>query len=272
MERTFEYKGMSLRITDRVSEPSQPSGPGRPAAVRAPGAGDLEIEGLVLAADAEGYELTARVTGRNIAYVYTEVLLKDVSLDRFYGPVSRDQVWAEWQSQARGWRRPNYPVDLTARLRPRLQLLTDGLSTAFCFSTPEARDSTHGSVENHRRIEGWYTPAGGAEALRAVLTLAAGGEVAGMLVYKARGRVSTPRALSAKEGDTFVPLVQVLEPPGNGKGWVATTALSTPLAFRERSPRVITETLMPGDYLAGFVAQDLDGGFARAYASFGVEA
>ncbi len=49
-------------------------------------------------------------------------------------------------------------------------------------------------------------------------------------------------------------------------------ALSTSLVFPDRRLRVVTETLIPGDYLAGLVVQDLDGGLHRKYVPLAIGA
>lgn len=266
MDRVFEHKGMVLHVNESERESLERAGPAGSAAVRAPGAGQVEIGRLALSVDVEGLELTARVTGKSIAYIYAEVLLEDSGLDRFYGPVAREHVRSVRHTQSRGVTLPDWddPVGASIRFRPSLRVLTDGLDSAFCFSTPESYDSPD------RRLEGLYTPAGGTGPLRAVLRLAADGQVRSILVHRtrARGRVSTPRSVAAKEGDGFAPFVEVVTPGVDGAGWAATTALSTLLKLRDRPLRVLTGSLMPGDYLAGLVVQDLDGGLTRVFAPF----
>lgn len=263
MERAFEHRGMVLRITGRELERSRPGDPRRPSSVRAPGAGRVEIERLTLAHADRGIELSGRVNGRLVAYIYAEMLLEDAAAGFLFGPVVREHVRAARHREVRGVMRPEWddPVDLTVTLSSSLHVVTDGSDSAFCFSTPEGYESSH------RRLEGLYTPAGSKASLRAVLTYDVSGEVRGVAAYRPRGRVSMPRALSLKEGDCFIPMVQILEPSSDGAGWAVADAFSTRLTIRERPLRVLREPLLPGDYVAGLVVQDLDGGLTRVYVS-----
>jgi len=256
--QTYEYNGMALQLTAYESEPPWAA---RAPDVRAPGAGRFKIEQLVLSAEGEELTLTAEVNGRNIAYIYAEMLLKDTDFDRFYGPVARHHVWADRNKETRGISRPDWddPVEVAVALRPHLRLLTNGVESGFCFSVPE------GYGDPDHQLGGLYTPAGGAAPLRALLTFDNSGEMKRLLAYGRQARRSGLHALTPKAGDEFTPLVQMLTPPAQGGDWDMATALSTPLTFHDRSLSVVTGPPMPGEYLAGLLIQDLDGGLTREY-------
>jgi hypothetical protein len=249
---------MTLQLAAYGHEPAKPS---QPPCLRAPGAGRFEISRLALSAGGQEPTLTARIGGRNIAYIYTEVLLKDDGLDRAYGPVVREHILADRNKETGGISHPVWddPVDVAIGLRPSLRVLTDGADSAFCFSVPA------GYGDSDHRLEGLYAPAHGTAPLRAVLTFDSSGETKSLLVRKERGKLSTPRAVAPTEGDRFTPFAQVLTPSAEGGAWETQTALSTPLTFRDRPLRVVTETPLPGQYLVGLLVQDLDGGFTRKY-------
>ncbi|MCA1899348.1 MAG: hypothetical protein LDL50_01440, partial [Chloroflexi bacterium] len=80
---------------------------------------------------------------------------------------------------------------------------------------------------------------------------------------------SIPRPVTPKPGDTFAPFVQLIA--SEDGMWRNETVLSTALTFGERPFRLEKESLIPGEYLVGILAQDLDGGFTRKYASFAIE-
>ena len=71
--------------------------------------------------------------------------------------------------------------------------------------------------------------------------------------------------MTPKAGDQFTPLVQILTPPAGSGDWDVATALSTTLTFRDRLLSVVTGPPMLGEYLAGLLIQDLDGGLTRGY-------
>jgi hypothetical protein len=256
--QTFDYNGKVLQLVTYEHESPKST---KTSALRAPGAGKFEIGQINLSDD---FTLTAQITGKNIAYIYTEILLKDKSLDQFYGPVAREYIHADRDKETGGVSHPDWDDtnNLAVTLRPSLRLLTDGVDSAFAFATPEGYENPD------YRLDGLYTPADGVTPRRARITFDNGGKIKNILAYKEQGRRSTPHPLTPKQDDQFAPFVQVLTPPAraaeNGK-WDVTTALSNPLTFRDQSLRMVTESPMSAEYLLGILVQDLDGKLARKY-------
>ena len=188
--QTFEHNGKVLQIATYESESPKPA---KASSTRAPGAGKFEIGQINLSDD---FTLTAQVTGKNIAYIYTEILLKDKDLDQFYGPVSRVYIQADRDKETGGINHPDWDddINLAVTLRPSLRLLTDGVDSAFCFSIPEAYENPD------YRLDGLYTPADGAAPRRARITFDSNGKTKEMIAYKENGRRSTPHALTPKQG------------------------------------------------------------------------
>lgn len=254
---TYEHSGRSLQLSAFEDGPPRPK---KTSCPRTPGGGCVEIGPIVLGHDGETPTLTARVTGWNVAYLYTEVLLKDPLADRYYGPLTREHIRAHDDKEVRGMSHPVWsdPMEFTVALHPSLPLLTDGVSYSFCSLTPAGYDSPE------HRLSGLFTHAHGAP-VRASLTLDGDGGMRNVVAHKTQGGHSLPRSIIPRTGDHFSPLLEVLTPPIEGREWLVSRALSTPLTFSDRRPRVVVETPMPGSYLVGLVAQDMDGGFTRAY-------
>jgi hypothetical protein len=258
--QTFAHNGRVLAVTAYEAEATP--APPRPSRRRAPGAGSFEIGEIGLASTDAVATLTARVAGESIAFIYSEILLKDPSVDRFYGPVAREHVQAACNRGAVGVGRPVWEADirLDLKLNLRLRLLTDGADAAFCFAGPEAYG------DSDYRLLGLYAAVAGAGPSRARLSFSESGELRHALGYREQGKRSLPRPLTPKRGDRFTPFVQVLSPTVQGEGWSVSRALATPLTFGEQGFRVVTSTLMPGEYLVGLSVEDLDGGSTRKYA------
>ena len=256
--QTFEHNGKLLQIAAYESESPKPA---KTSSIRVPGAGEFEIGQVNLADD---FTLTAQVTGKNIAYIYTEILLKDKNLDQFYGPVSRVYIQADRDKEIGGINHPDWEddINLAVTIRPSLHLLTDGVDSAFCFSIPEAYENPN------YQLDGLYTPVDGAAPRRARITFDSNGKTKEILAYKEQGRIATPHTLTPNQDDQFAPFVQILTPTAraaeDGK-WDVTTALSNPLTFRDQPLCIVAETPMPAEYLVGILIQDLDGGFSRKY-------
>jgi hypothetical protein len=254
--QTFEYKGKVLQLITYNPESRKPS---KALSVRAPGAGKFDISQINLS---DEFTLTAQVSGKNIAYIYTEILLKDKSLNQFYGPVAREHIHADRDKETGGVSYPDWDdtINLAVTLRPSLRLLTDGVDSAFGFCIPEGYNNPNSC------LEGVYTPADKVTPRRARITFNNNGETKEILTFKEQGRRSTLHTLTPKHGDQFAPIIQILTPPADEDGkWEVATALSNPLTFREQSLRMVTESPMPAEYLIGILIQDLDGKLTRKY-------
>ena len=256
--KTFDHKGRALKLTARFADtPAKPAK--KPSARRAPGAGQFEISQLALSED---LTLTAQINGKNIAYLFIEILMKDE--DKFYGPVLREFIEAAWDDQSGGVLRPDWSdhISLSIPLRPSLTLLTDGVDSAFAFALPE------GYGVSGCRLNGQFTSA--ETQSRARITFDGDGKIKEILAFKEQRMKSTPHALTPKPGDSFAPFVQVFTEEDSASLREAETVLSTPLTFGEAPFRLEKESLIPGEYLAGILVQDLDGGFTRKYVPFAV--
>ncbi len=254
--KTFDYKGKALKLI--VYDVERPKRPARKTTVRrAPGAGKFEIAQLEISGADEELTFKAEISGKNIAYLFVEVLMKDG--EKFYGPVLREYIPATQDKEIGGVKHPEWsdPISLSIPLRPRLTLLADGVDSAFAFVFP----LDYGI--SGCRLEGQYTNS--ETQTRAQITFNSEGKVTKMLAFKKRGFTSTPRALVPEPGDIFAPFVQVLTEEDGA--WTSETVLSTPLTFGNQPFRLEKESLLPGEYLVGILVQDLDGGFTRKYTS-----
>lgn len=263
---TYEYHGKTLQLVEDVQPPAKP----RVVLpqLKAPGAGKIELVGLRLSADqiapGAALTLTAQVTGRQIAYIYSELLLWDEALNQAYGPVAREYVAAPRNKLVRGASRPDWDetTALSLVLSPSLRLVSAGDDLSFGFLLPEGYGSTN------YRLEGRFASADGTRQARVRVVFGANGETQSVLAFKEPAmQGSAPRALSFSPGDCFTPLAQVITPPvGDQVAWQMKKCLATPLTLRETGLRWVSELPLPGVYLVGLVVQDLDGGLTRQYA------
>ena len=270
--QTFEHNGKVLQLATYEPDPSAKPAAKDPS-IKAPGAGKFEIGTINLSADkitaGEEFTLTAQVIGKNIAYIYSEVLFHDKGLKQFYGPVSREYIQADRNKETGGVSRPDWDdtINIAVRLNPGLRLLTDGVDSAFGFLIPTG----YGSSDY--RLDGLYTPANGAAQRRARITFDSAGETTNVVAYKDQGSRATPHALTFKQGDQFTPFVQILtQPTDENQTWQVTKGLSTPLTFHGLPLRWVAEPLISGDYLIGLLIQDFDGALTRKYASLTITA
>jgi hypothetical protein len=261
--QTFILKGRELRLAAYQGPNSSTGATGdaqRPA-VRAPGAGRVDFDALQAEWQGEALTLTGRLGVHNLAYLYAEVLIKDPQRDRFYGPMVREYIRAERNDGSSGITRPVWgdSVDIKVRLRPLLRLLTDGAHHAFCFAFPEGYSSPG------YRQGGLYTLAGETEPLRALLGFSGDGSLNRAIAYAEQDRRAGAKVLTPKQDDRFAPFAQVFARAATQGEWEITSAIGDTLTLGSWPLRVITEKPLPGDYLVGILAQDLDGGLFRQY-------
>jgi hypothetical protein len=261
--QTYVHKGRELHLTAHEGSANGNAAPAaaqRPA-VLAPGAGHFEFGDLRAEWQEEVLILTGKVSGHNLAYLYTEVLLKDPDRDCFYGPVTREYIRAERNEGTSGITRPAWgdSVNIKVRIRPLLRLLTDGANYAFCFALAEGYSSPG------YRQGGMYKVAGEAEPLRALLGFSGDGNLKRAIAYAGQDKRSAPKVLTPGQGDSFVPFAQVFTPSVTPGEWEITSAVADTLTLGSYPLRVVTERAVPGEYLVGVLAQDLDGGLFRHY-------
>ena len=251
--KTFEHKGRVIQLASYTA-PDR-AAPKKSSSTRAPGAGKFQIEQVAFSED---HLLTAQISGKNIAYLFAEILMKGDN--GFYGPVQRQYISADANKETGGIKRPDWSetINISLTLRPRLTLLTDGTASAFAFCLPE------GYQISGCRLNGQYTSA--ESQTRARITFDENGSINEILAFKEQGIKSTPHALTPKAGDTFAPFVQIYTEEDGA--WKTETALSTALTFGQQPFHLETEDPIPGDYLAGILVQDMDGGLTRKYVPF----
>jgi hypothetical protein len=257
--KTYEHKGRVLQLT----EYNAPIKLARPQILtsRAPGAGKFQIGQVDLLQSGSELALKVQISGKGIAYIFSEVLFENGK--QYYGPVMREYVSAQNEKETSGVKRPVWDatINILVTLQMRLTLLTDGVNSAFAFVTPQ------GYGVSGCWLDGQY--ASGELQTRARISFDSNGGIAKLTAFKDQGIKSMPYELTPKLGDTFAPFVQVFTPPiDKSEKWEMDIALSTPLVFGDQPFQMEKESPVPGEYLAGFLIQDLDGGLTREYISF----
>ncbi len=232
-----------------------------------PAEGAVMIESLsaspeVLSAE-EMLSLSAQLEGDAIAFVYTELLFYDAERRQAYGPVYREPVMPGTTREVGGVEIPDWetPLEVMVGVQPFLRILTDGMQGALAFVVPET-----GRPEGGYTLEGIYQAVGGVPHA-AKLFFDADGLLRKGLVFSGRGGWQAPHALTLGAGDRFTPLVRIFTPPDDAAGaiWPATRAASNTLIWGEVPFHLEEETLIPGEYRAGFMVRDLDDFEHRCY-------
>jgi hypothetical protein len=272
--RTFHHAGRTLELATFEAPTRKASPTARSLRTRskiiAPGAGAFEIEPIALSADeiawGEAVTLSARVSGKNIAFIYVDVALYDQERDQLYGPVYRDYIQASHDKEVGGVIYPDWEdsIRVEIEIEPVLRVLTDGVDSAFGFVSPErygvaAADAVYW-------LDGLYAAASGQTPRNARMFFDSAGKMDRVLGLGKFGK-GAPRALTPQPGNQFTPFAQALVPSQDEVGgWQREKCLTNTLTFHTPSIWWEEEDLIPGAYLAGIVIQDLDGNLSRKYA------
>jgi len=271
----FSYLGRELEISAVEEEWPMAAAPGPREA--APGQAGVTLGPITLSAGtiaaADTLTLSAQVGGPDVVRVYLELLLRDPQMERYYGPVYREPITAPRTQQVGGVDVPDWRElhEAQVTIRPRLRLLTDGREWALGFVRPRVQE-TRPAAETGYAVEALYQAAWSFRQHRAQLSFSGTGAVKDALVYRELGgRVgAAPRPVNPRRGDRFTPLLRLYRPASEA-GAVEEKAVvrGNMLKWRE-GLRWEDAPLFPGAYLAGLVAEDLDGQLHRRYVGLGI--
>jgi hypothetical protein len=187
------------------------------AVIFTPGRSQIEISKPVLSAENvsvdEPITCTVTVNGKNIAHIYSEVLLQ--AGDTLIGPVCRDFIHSPADHEVKGILHPHWMVENTLefKLTPRLCLLYCGVGFTLACMQPEQ----YSKVDDQQiwSVEGVYQRGGG-EPFRAKLEFNNEGTLvqkSGFYPASAEGLVS-PFELFIEDGDTFEPYITMISESG----------------------------------------------------------
>lgn len=266
--RSFVINDWELKIAFNEPDFSGVPSKSNPSRI-VPGAGNYQINAFELAADkvtaGEALSLSVQISGENIAFLYTDLYIKDPEKDYYYGPLTHVHVRSKAEKEINGLIHPVWDseISLSLEIVPVIRVLTDGLNAAFAFMHPLEY------AQEGCQLEGLFTKKDSGNADRARLKFDTTGELTDKRIIKEkRGRLMT-HDLSIKSGDMFIPAVHVLtalnlkNPKMHSlKGISGTvTKLEDPFHW-------VDEAALPGDYLLGLVVEDFNGDQSHHYLPF----
>lgn len=272
--RTFEHMGKTLILAngeETIPAMEDISGVNKPETVK------IQISPIQLSTETlragETLRIAAQVRGKQIAYIYVEVMFYDQSRRRLYGPLIQELLRAEEEKETGGMIRPKWGnlVKVTHSIKPTLRLLSDGKAFAIGLLSPERYAATE--KESTFLASGVYTFASNGEARRAELAFDGRGALRKVKVFKKSiSGTETPSEVTPSKNDQFAPYVTQYHPPeGERVLQQDKTLTSNPLTFDQNVLQWIDEVALPGVYYGGYAVKDFDGHFTRKYATFSVQ-
>ncbi len=267
---TFHYTGRSFERS--AAEPVIP-GPG--AAVRGPGAGTITLSPLSLssrvAAPGRPVVLSTDVQGENIGYAYLFVGFYDRQANSIL-VADRDYLESADTREIDGIYYPVWPASgnftLEFEWEPVVFAIDDGTTRAVALFTPQSYGATF--EEAVYTVDGIYTYADGGDSRYARLYFS-DGYLRHVYGFTGENGTGSPREIIPQTGDRFTVLEKWLDLDAGGRVVRAATQEGKTLTFGNQMFAWKTLDAAPGQYVVGFVVEDLDGNAFEVYEQITVE-
>ncbi len=258
----YHYANQSFAETD--ARPVVPPS----SAVRSPATGGISISGLTASATAVGVgetvTLQADIGGANIGHIYLSVGFYDQAGSSIC-VVDQDFLETSATRQVDGVYYPDWgqgEFALTFDWEPVVWAISDGETTAEALF--QCQDYGRTPEEAVYAVDGIYTFGASGERLTARLYFI-DGVMRQAYGFTGESAASAPREITPAPGDRFTVLEQWLDLDGSGRVTGTSTEEGETLTFGQEMFTMKTLDAAAGQYVVGFVVEDLDGQRQEAF-------
>ncbi len=241
--------------------------------VRSPAAGAITISTVSASsqtvAPGETVTLSADIDGENIGHIYLSVGFYDQATNSV-SIVDQDFLESSGTRVVDGVYYPDWgqgEFTLTFDWEPVVFSISDGETTAEALFQPEDYGRT--AEEAIYAVDGIYTFAGSGEKL-AARAYFIDGVMRQAYGFTGESEASAPREITPATGDRFTVLEQWLDLDGSGRVTGTTTEEGETLTFGNEMLTMKTLDAAAGEYVVGFVVEDLDGQRQQAFTRISV--
>jgi hypothetical protein len=251
------------------------------AAIRGPGSGEVRLAPIKLsnnvAAPGQPVLLSTDIEGQNIGYVRLLVGFYDEQSNAIFVADS-DYLETDDTREIGGVYYPVWPEGMEFTMafewEPLMFAISDGVDSVVALLEPEQYGASY--AEAVYTVDGIYTYADGGESRYARLYFRDGllRQVFGFTseVDQARqGVTGAPREIIPQTGDTFTVLEKWLDLDEQGNVVQRARQEGGTLVFGDQMFAWEELYAAVGDYVVGFIVEDLDGNAFEAYTSVSVE-
>ncbi len=260
MDRSFE------------AETREPVIPSQGFAVRAPGQGNITVSEIRasdnVAAPGQPVRLSVDISGENIGYIFLFAGYLDTASNSF-AVLDTDYLESGDTREVNGVYYPAWSNDFTLSFNwdPIVFAIKDGQKSATALFTPESFGVS--SEEAIYTVDGIYTFADSGEAVNARLYFQ-NGDLVQVFGIRGEGETGAPREITPQENDTFTILEKWFEPTSSGGTQIAYENGET-LTFGTDPFTWEQLYAAQGEYLVGFIIEDLDGNQYPVYTRITVQ-
>lgn len=265
----FHYNDLSFAPDSQAAAVPQASAPSR-----APGQGQINLSPVSAsaktAAPNQPVTLTTRIDGNNIGYIYLLVGYYDQTANSIF-LADNDYLESSLTREVNGLYYPRWkedgPFNLNLEWDPTVFEISDGVTRAVALMNPERYGVS--AEEAVYTVDGTYTYKTDDTSRRARLYFQAG-KLQHVFGFS-DGEVSSAREIIPQAGDTFTIQEKWLDLDSSGQVTGAAYQDGATLTFSDQ-PFTWQETYAaPGDYVVGFIVEDLDGNRQKTYTQITVQ-
>lgn len=255
--RNFDFTPTALAVPDANTP------------IVAPGAGQLAISALTLSDDvaAPGAPtlLSADISGDNVGYVYLWVGFYDEQANSIF-VADTDYLESARNRVVDGITYPDWGEgDFTMEFEwePLMFAISDGVNSVITALTPQNYGTT--AEMALYTTDGLYTYVDG--ETRYARLLFQNGLLRQVLGFNGLSETGAPREIIPQPGDTFTALEEWWDLDARGRVVQRTTQPGGTLTFGEQMFTWQEMDAAVGEYVVGFIVEDLDGNQVEAYAT-----
>ena len=266
----YHYTGQPFeRVTGVLAVPE------RGAAITAPGSGRIELSPITLsdsvAVPGRPVILSTDIRGQNVGYVLLFVGFYDRESNAIF-VADTDYLESDDTREMDGVYYPVWPEDgeftMEFEWEPLVFAINDGLDYVVALFTPQSYGAS--PEQAIYTVDGIYTYADGGESRYARLYFS-DGVLRQVFGFTGQGGTGAPREIVPQAGDTFTVLEKWMDLDERGKVVQVATQEGGSLTFRDQMFAWEELDAAPGEYVVGFIVQDLDGNAFEGYTEVTVE-
>ncbi|HOT90698.1 MAG TPA: clostripain-related cysteine peptidase [Anaerolineae bacterium] len=268
---------LAYHYTGRTFEPASANivVPDRSATINPPGAGGIEVSPITLssnvAAPGKPTLLSIDIRGENVGYIYLFVGYYDRAANSIM-VVDSDYLESQETREIDGVYYPVWSRDreftMEFEWEPIVFAINDGSHVVMAHFEPQSFGATF--EEAVYTVDGIYTYADSGETRYARLYFV-NGVLQRVYGFTGENGNGAPREITPQTGDTFTVLEKWLDLNGQGQVEKVSRQAGDTLTFGNQMFTWKQLDAAPGNYLVGFIVEDLDGNTYPVYTQVTVQ-
>ncbi|HEY3340487.1 MAG TPA: clostripain-related cysteine peptidase, partial [Anaerolineae bacterium] len=259
----FHYAGRNFDAnTKGLAVPAQGT------ITRAPGAGNLNLSAVKqsgnVAAPGSPVVLTAKVSADSLGYIYFFTGFYDKQANSIF-VADQDYLESPQTRQVNGvyypdWGKGNFNVQFS--WEPLMYAINDGTQSVQAALMPNSYGATY--QDTVYTVDGTYAFNDGTETRRARLFFR-DGQLRQVFAIDGSGSTGAMAQITPQRGDKFTVLETWIDLDSSGKPAKTVTQDGGTLTFGDQMFKWKELDAAQGDYIVGFIAEDLDGNTQTSY-------